>query len=394
MNNPLCRFGMTGLLVVAILTACGGPPNNGGGGGGGGDPAVVTAAAAGEFHSLARLEDGSVLAWGLNNDGQLGNGTTTSSWTPVPVSVLTDVTAVAAGRFHSLALTEDGQVFSWGGGEHGELGRTATSANTPGQVTIAAEIVAIAAANHNSYALDTDGGLWAWGYNANYNLGDGTTSEGRATPALIAGLPPVRQVAPAANFVLALTEDEGVWAWGVGTGYPLGTGSTDDEPVPVRVTALDAYDIMQLATGWAHALALLEDGTVLGWGANHQGQLGGAPASPATRPTPTVLDGVTGIAGVAAAFQTSAAVGAAGGAVTWGANNNGILGTGSDATMTGTPGTVDLTSAVSLASSSTSRHFLAVHADGTVSAWGWNAYGQLGDGANADRNEPVGVDLP
>lgn len=369
--------GLAGLLIVALLAACSGgtPPPDGGGGNG-----KVVAAAVGEFHSLALLDDGSVLGWGLNGDGQTGSA---NGLTPRLIAGLSDITAVAAGRTHSLALAEDGTVYAWGSNDVGQLGRAGSKSATPVAPLIAATVVAIAAANETSFALDDEGGLWAWGGNLNYGLGDGTTTA-RTTPAKVAGLPAVVSFGAGANSFFAVTESEGVWAWGRGNAGMLGTNNTDNQPSPVRVTALDAYDVVKVAPGSASALALLADGTLMGWGTNQNGQLGRPAGVPTTVMNPAPVPDLTGVEFLEAGPSTTAVV-IGGQPVTFGGNLNGELGIGSGQGQRGEPSTVDLNGIASLAMShsGTSTAVLAVHADGTLSGWGWNAYGQVGTGESA-----------
>ncbi len=96
------------------------------------DLSGVIAIAAGEYHSLALKSNGTVWAWGRNNYGQLGNGTTTNKNTPVQVSGLSSVIAIAAGTFHSIALKSDGTVWAWGVNEYGQLGDNTTTRSHPG----------------------------------------------------------------------------------------------------------------------------------------------------------------------------------------------------------------------------------------------------------------------
>src|SRR5438874_2911485 len=126
----------------------------------------VTAVAAGKDHSLALIEGGTVMAWGRNSSGQLGNGTTTGSALPVSVGGLSEVTAIAAGTDHSLALRADGTVYAWGDNTTGELGNgTTTSSSVPVQVSGLTGVTAIAAGSGYSLALLEGGTGEAWGAN-------------------------------------------------------------------------------------------------------------------------------------------------------------------------------------------------------------------------------------
>src|SRR6266481_5688591 len=150
----------------------------------------VTALAVGggqNLHSLALKSDGTVWAWGFNNQGQLGNATFTSSNTPVQVSGLSGVTALAVGFSHSLALKSDGTVWAWGFNNQGQLGNgTNTDSNTPVQTSGLTGVRAIAGGNYHSLAMKNDGTVWAWGSNGVGSLGNGTFTSSN-TPAQVLG---------------------------------------------------------------------------------------------------------------------------------------------------------------------------------------------------------------
>ncbi|WP_018681570.1 RCC1-like domain-containing protein [Actinokineospora enzanensis] len=159
---------------------------------------------AGGGQSLALLADGSVLAWGFNDCGQLGDGTTTHRAAPAKIDALSGVRALAGAYHHTLALLEDGTVRAFGLNDRGQLGNgRTTNSSTPVATLNLTDITAIAAvgggsdaepgnAGH-SVALRADGTVWSWGCNDNGELGDGTT-ESRATPVQAAGLSGVRHI--------------------------------------------------------------------------------------------------------------------------------------------------------------------------------------------------------
>jgi len=191
--------------------------------------------AAGGTHSLALRADGTVWAWGWNDQGQLGDGTDTDRHTPVRVRGLTDVVAVAAGRAHSLALRADGTVWAWGSNEDGELGDgTDTDRHTPVKVPGLSDVVAVAARDWHSLALRADGTVWAWGNNRFGQLGDGTDTD-RHTPVKVPGLTDVVAVAAGEYHSLALRADGTVWAWGRNGYGQLGDGTTTHRHTPVKV---------------------------------------------------------------------------------------------------------------------------------------------------------------
>src|SRR4029079_13035441 len=122
--------------------------------------------AAEKEHNLVVLNNGIVKAWGNNQFGQIGDGTTADKHTPVQVSTLTNIAAVAAGAYHSLALAIDGKVWAWGKNDQGQLGDGTLSENhVPKQVVGLSNIISIAAGFDYSLALKNDGTVWAWGGN-------------------------------------------------------------------------------------------------------------------------------------------------------------------------------------------------------------------------------------
>jgi hypothetical protein len=133
--------------------------------------------------------DGTLLAWGANEGGQLGNGATTSRLIPVQVSDLgsgSGVTAVGGGFSHTLALKSDGTVLAWGANSNGQLGDGTTAKRlTPVQTSglgIGSEVAVVSAGGFHSLALQSNGTVLAWGANANGQLGDGTVYTKNLTP--------------------------------------------------------------------------------------------------------------------------------------------------------------------------------------------------------------------
>src|ERR671920_612166 len=266
--------------------------------------------AGGANHSLALKNDGTVLAWGLNQDGQLGDGTNTDSSTPVevkdpndPSGYLSGVKALAAGSSHSLALKDDGTIWAWGNNESGQLG-DGTNANSTQLVKVAnlsgVEAISGGGAPSYSLALKDDGTVWAWGDNRasqgtriGGQLGDDEITSGN-TPLQVSELPGgIEAIAAGAEHGLALKDDGTVWAWGNNWFGQLGDGtSTDDTLTTCEVTMIggrtssscpdsntpvqisEVGGIEAIAAGGAHGLALKDDGTVWAWGMNQDGQLG------------------------------------------------------------------------------------------------------------------------
>ncbi|MGD0210399.1 MAG: hypothetical protein ABSC14_05405, partial [Desulfomonilia bacterium] len=135
--------------------------------------------AAGNGHSLALKKDGTLIAWGKNNHGQLGDGTNTDRYTPVQVGLGISFVwdSMAAGYDHSIALRKDGTMWAWGYNTYGQLGDgTMVNKDTPVQVGSDNTWSALAAGYYHTGAITSGGTLWMWGYNASGQLGNGTLS--------------------------------------------------------------------------------------------------------------------------------------------------------------------------------------------------------------------------
>src|SRR6266702_884659 len=171
---------------------------------------TVTAVAAGEEHSLALLANGTVVAWGDNREGQLGDGTLRNSTVPVPVTGLSGVTSIAAGALHSLAVLGNGTAMAWGDNESGQLGvgRRVSLRVVPTAVAKITGITAIAAGEEHSVALLSDGSVWVWGGNGEFQLARRNGFPGGIgqsnVPLRVPGLGKAKAIAAGGSFSLAV----------------------------------------------------------------------------------------------------------------------------------------------------------------------------------------------
>ncbi len=357
------------------------------------DPVRLAQVTTGQYHSLALGSDGNAYAWGMNECGQLGDGTTTSRTTPVPVSMPAGVkfTRVSAGGWYSMALDRDGRIWTWGFNDGGRLGRGSinTSYTTPGLADIPSGTAfkAISAGNLHSMALDTNGNIWTWGINFNGQLGrppygskasDNTPAkvtapEGTVFTAISAGV----------YHSMALAADGTAWTWGDNGGTRddfygvLGRTPTDATPANRPGQVDTDRKFTTITAGYTHSMAITNDHAIFTWGGNGSKQLGRT--GDTTRPGQ--VPGLTGAADINAGWNYSTAITDTG-TWAWGSNDYGQLGTTTDTSIPtrvpnpdGTPATFTYTG---LTRGNTSLHMLVIGSDGNAYSMGRNDYGQLG----------------
>lgn len=221
--------------------------------------------AAGFSHCLAILDDGSIAAWGTNTRGQIGDGSTDNRVGPVvPVKVAGRAKVVNAGMQHSLVLMDDGSLMAWGGNSFGQLGDGSTDdRHAPVRVDGLSERVAtIAAGLTHNLALLESGSVVAWGDNRRGALGSATDEPMSAVPLVVPGITDAVAIA-AGSCSLALLADGTVVAWGANSHGQLGDGTQRDRAAPAPVPGV--VGASAIAAGSHHGLALV-DGSVLSWG--------------------------------------------------------------------------------------------------------------------------------
>ena len=333
--------------------------------------------------SVVLRADGTVWTAGDNSIGELGCGNFTSATTPVQALVLTGCVAVSSGYFHVLALKEDGSVWSWGNNGNGQLGTGNDGINysIPAQVTGLSGIVAVAGGGYHSLALKNDGTVWAWGYNGLGELGDWTTTE-RAMPVQVQGLPTnIVAIAAGSYHSLALDGGGNLYGWGNNNDGELGLGYNLSPLNPQYIT----NGVAAIGAGQFHSLYVRTNGTVWASGANNLGQLGNNTTN--TTLTPVQVSGLTNAASVAAGYNFSAALASNGVVWSWGDNSSKNLGITNTYSFSAVPVQVTLVTGIAGLASQGS-HSVVVLTNGTVRGWGDNASGQLALGTTSASVAP------
>jgi alpha-tubulin suppressor-like RCC1 family protein len=346
----------------------------------------VQSIAAGGYHTCALVTGGGVKCWGLNNLGQLGDGTASDRRVPTDVLGLTSgVSGVGAGGYHSCAVTESGGLKCWGNNGDGQLGRgvvtSGGTAPTPSDVVgLASGVLKVAGGGYHTCAVITGGGLKCWGrYDG--QIGDGTTTR-RTTPVDVSGLTAgVASVSAGAAHTCAVTSSGGVKCWGTGAYGVIGDGSyAVPRLTPTNVTGL-AAGVSMVSSGNTGNCVITTVGGVSCWGyTNSAGLL----------LTPEAVPGLSaGVVSGALGSTHTCVLTTLGGVKCWGFNSTEQIGDGTSGREP-LPLTVRVgTSVASLGAAL--YHTCAVSNAGGVRCWGWNAGGQLGDGTTVSRASPVDV---
>ncbi|NOS91003.1 MAG: hypothetical protein HOP30_03715, partial [Cyclobacteriaceae bacterium] len=339
---------------------------------------------AGGNHSIVKYCGscgGTVTSSGLNSSGQLGNGTTTQSVTPVTLS-LSGVDAVSAGSSHSLFVKSDGTVWATGLNTNGQLGDgTIINKTSPVQVVGLTDIIDASAGSTHSVFLKSDGTVWAVGLNTDGQLGDGTVTQ-RNLAVQVVGLTGIIKISAGGWHSLFLKNDGTVWATGRNTNGQLGDGTIVNKSSSVLISSLS--NITHISAGGTHSHFLRSNGTVLATGLNTNGQLGNGTTT--QRTTPGILATINFVTAISGGASHTIFLRNDGTAWSTGLNSNGQLGDGTT-TQSTAPVPVGLTGVTAIDAGVT--HSLFLTDNGLVWAAGRNANGQLGDGTTSMRPTPV-----
>ena len=349
-------------------------------------------------HSCALHQNGNISCWGLNQSGQLGNGTvgTYHDYSPVPVKVvgIDDITAITTGLWHSCALHQTGTISCWGINQDGQLG-DGTGGNErdmssfPVGVKDIEDATAISASDFHSCALHQNGNISCWGRNWFGQLGYGTGGDlmyYSSVPVRVEGIDDATAVSTSSAHSCALHQNSTISCWGYNGDGQLGdgTGGNDNfgdiSQVPVKV--VDIEDAIAISTGISHSCALHQNSTISCWGHGSYKWLGDGTTDDSLAPLKVMgIDDATAISAgsdyLCALHQNSTIS-------CLGDNSDERLGNGTSGGLTDYSSVpvkvVDIEDAIAI--STGISHSCALHQNNTISCWGNNTVGRLGDGTS------------
>ncbi len=398
---------------------------------------------AGANYSVAINKKGEVWTWGQNDVGQLGDGSKVAKYTPVRVKAnLSGVVSVACGAQHTVALKADGTVYAWGNNTYGQLGdNTKTQKLIPVRVLETADsyiddAVAVSSTQYSSHILTSDGEIYSVGLGTSGQLGDNTKVT-KQLPVKVVNtdnsgvLTGITAIKSGANTTYALSKEGKVYAWGIGTNGELGNNTYSNSLLPVSVKNgsgdEELSNILYIGAGANHGLAVENSGYVEVWGLNDQKQAGDPNSAKVALPiyigskivaTPNnVTINVSETQKVTVnmdSFNLFKANGDLDREIEFTSLNQDVATVDTEGTITGVKmGITKIVVKDSISGKVTTievsvlqngaiatpkvvsglNHTVALKADGTVWTWGYNGYGQLGNGTTTNSYVPEKIGL-
>lgn len=348
---------------------------------------------AGEFHTCALLQNGTIKCWGQNQHGQLGDGTSFARTPPNLVLDIDNAKQITVGMNHNCALLEDRTVKCWGAGLKGQLGTGIVgNQNKPTTVIELSEVAAVSANGLHTCAILKNESVRCWGQGFYNQLGNGDSTEDQLKPVAVKGelcciedIDVAPQISAGGAHTCVLDHGGFVWCWGDGYYGKLGNGLTDDQSHPVL--AQNASASIQISSGIQHTCSTIYDGTAKCWGWGKFGQLGDGDQQ--DRNTPVSVVGVTSVKQIELGSWHTCALIQDGTVKCWGSGGSGQLGNGKTADSKVRVHVQGIDNAIQIASKSS--HTCALLDDGTVKCWGQGQSGQLGYGGKERQPSPVFV---
>ncbi len=340
---------------------------------------------AGQDFTVAIKTNGTLVAWGKNDQGQLGDGTTTNKNIPTQIGTASNWAKISVGQDHTLAIKTDGTLWAWGNNSFQKLGFASSgSVSVPTQIGIATNWDFISAGGGHSVAIKTDGTLWAWGRNFYGQLGDGTNTN-RSIPTQIGSATDWKSISAGNEHTMARRNGSTLWVWGSNLSGELGDGTTVSKNTPFEI-GVGANNWLKIYAGTSSSMAIKSNGTLWAWGNNGYGNLG--TGSTANLSIPTQIGTATNWSTISLGFGHVLAIKTDFTLYAWGWNADGQLGDGTTVNKL-VPYYLSTTNTALIAAGV--YHSICTISSGTglIYTWGNNQKGQIGDGTFASTGTPV-----
>jgi alpha-tubulin suppressor-like RCC1 family protein len=347
-----------------------------------------------EQEVLDKFVSNRLWSWGLNGQGQLGDGTAITKSSPVqPLpsgGTNTNWLTIHCGYGSAYGIKNDGTLWSWGDNAFAQLGTGAAASRSSPFTTIngGTNWKSVHGSSRNAAGIKTDGSLWICGYGTLGAIGDGTTSSRSSFVSVTGGLT-WKQVSCGRLYISGITTSNTLYSWGSNNFGVLGTGDTpgtSNRSSPHPIAGDGTWK--QISARYEHSAGIKSDGTLWTWGSNAQLQLGHNTATTVSASSPTQVFGGGTWKQVATGRYNTLAIKSDGTLWTWGGDNYGIGGTGLSGSRA-TPGTVTGGGTTWKQVSTYNIHVLAVKTDGTLWGWGFNTSGGLGDFTLVNKSVPT-----
>ncbi|HOZ52025.1 MAG TPA: hypothetical protein PLU17_09220, partial [Chitinophagaceae bacterium] len=341
--------------------------------------------ATGEKHTLAVKSDGTLWAWGNNDYGQLGDGTTTNRLSPVQIGNANDWQTIATGYNHNLAIKTNGTLWAWGNNGNGQLGDGTTSQHLfPIQIGTGSTWQSLATGNDHSLAIQTNGTLWSWGDNAQGQLG--RLGGNNYAPGQVGTATSWQSISSGLTHNLGIKTDGTLWVWGGSGNGQLGLGNTLAVSIPQQLGTANTWSV--IAAGTVHSMAIQANGTLWGWGNNAFGQLALSGNSIEYFPMQigtgtnwlTVSAGTNHTIGMTTDFVVHAS----------GSNSFGQLGNNS---LIQSSVLLPIFNAGNSIISTGGNHSAVLQTNSELFIWGSNAFGEIGDATMINKLTPTLIQI-
>lgn len=346
--------------------------------------------AAGSFATCGLDNNGVPYCWGTNAFGALGNGTDTGTFlVPAIVSGNRRFAAVALGGPFACGLTTNGNAYCWGGDPFGELGDGTDSAKfAPVPVSTSLRFVALDAGQLHTCAITSQGAAYCWGRNEAGELGDNNPdSLERRTPVAVVGGPQFKSISAGEAYTCGVAVDGTAWCWGYNVNGELGDSLYYYIPFPVQVESSAKFQ--SVSAGWRHSCGVDTNGAGYCWGFGTQGELGNDSLGTFLIPQRVVGGHTYSFIGAGQYYSCGLATDQT--AWCWGQGFSGEL--GSDSTYSPVP--IPVSGGLHFTSLSVGQHYsCGIAIDHLAYCWGANGSGQLGDGSTSPSFKPTPIGGP